>query len=357
MSKINGILSTSHLAHIANTEFQDRLQSASDIKCTAFFRCRQALLRYGTADNLHRPYLYLKGNVSSISGDFPCNINEIALGEQDSMKNPGPVAVYQLDFNQDELARLCSKGLFTKDFKCPDIFIDNDFELPLTCDCKYLEPEQEEDAPIFIIDIKNQYNMIMNSADTGYDLPDYFDEVIQSVQQSDYNNANTYHDDIYAYDDDFLFNDNQKSDDLIQPAAEQNDLNKQEDAERIDITEETTEESRMRESYANIWKAVNDKLEDENNNAKSDENKDKKPMAINTTVTGKKTQQPEDIKDVEEERKDEMNNKNKAVIINQAENLEDELPANRRDIPANFADIAEADDDLYYDDGDEEFIN
>ena len=128
---ITGHLVTDHLARVANNSMADKLKVADNIDCVGSFYSTQAVIHYGNKNNMHRPYLYLTGHVASITGDFPCGIDRIVLGDNNTMENPGPAVSYQLEFTQEELAQLCQKGLFTPNFRCPDIFINNEFMLPL----------------------------------------------------------------------------------------------------------------------------------------------------------------------------------------------------------------------------------
>ena len=68
---------------------------------------------------------------------------------------------------------MVSNGLFTKDFACPKIFYDSDFELPVACDLSIIEPN-EDTIPITIVSIINQYDNEINTENSGYTLGEYF---------------------------------------------------------------------------------------------------------------------------------------------------------------------------------------
>lgn len=389
MKKISGQLITDHLASVANTSLPDKIKTVDDIQCSGVFNSTQAMLCYGNRDNMHRPYLYLTGHVTNLTGDFPCGINEIVLGDKNTVENPGPAVSFQLEFSQDELAQLCQKGLFTRQFKCPDIFVDNEFIMPLNCQCEYLEPEDEGDVPLLFIGIKNQHNIQMNAVDTGYSLADYFETVKElSDEKSDdmldysveFQGQAYQSDDVYYREsDDFLFDndyDKEQSVSSEQPIIKQPIVLSE--ADKI-----------LHSHFENVQKTVDDRLSRPLSQAepKSD---DDKPVQQNITdakensfvsdilseanasvssefasiddvndneISNKVEAKVED--EIEKEFEDEQDSKNNAVVVNQAENLEDELPNGKRDVPTRLSDIAEADDELYddvYSDDDEEFI-
>lgn len=363
MKKISGQLITDHLASVVNTELPDKVKTIDNIECVGTFRSIQAILCYGNKENMHRPYLYLTGHITNLMGDFPCGIDSITLGSDDTMENPGPAVSFQLEFNQEELAQLCQKGLFTRQFKCPDIFVDNEFVMPFNCQCEYLEPENENDVPLLFIGIKNQHNIQMDAADTGYSLADYFEDVMSSVDEKqidvNYNDEQVYQsDDVYYHDsDDFLFdNDDNKEKSAVSPVQS---LIKQ-------PVVQSEEEKALQLHFENVQKTVDDRLKAPSESVavvsdvtqKADVSSDFVDFEDNND-NGVPDEIEDEIKnEIEEEFEDEQDAKSNAVAINQTENLKSENVKSNRNVPSHLADIVDTDDKSYDDlyDGDDEFI-
>lgn len=359
MRKISGLLFTDHIASVAGSSLPDKIKITKDIECTGVFRSQQAMLCYGNRDNLHRPYLYLKGHIAGLTGNFPCNINEVKLGDKGSIENPGPAVAFQLEFSQEELAELCHKGLFTSEFKCPDIFVDNDFEMPIRCDCKYIEPEKSDEVPLLFIDIKNQYNIQMNAVDTGYDLTSYFEEITVNHTVDDvlnYSDIIYQADNSYEDDEDFLFKNEEENTVTKQPDVIENDKN--------ETSYDVSEEKDLYEHRKNIEANVNNKLA--GNIAESPVVKkvlgekstdmdgmiSKERNEINgytVDVSDEEIIEDDDVIEyVNELCEDEENNRETAVSVNQNENAEGDLK--RRKIPSEFDDVITGNEDIFYTD-------
>lgn len=313
MSKMKGRLITDHLAIVANAALPEKIKTVDNINCLASFRSTQAIMAYGNKTNMHRPYLYLTGHVTKLMGDFPCNINELTLGDEHAMENLGPSVSYRLEFSQDELATLCQKGLFTSNFECPDIFIDNDFVMPINCSCNYLEPEDEKDVPLLFVDIKNQHNIQMAAADTGYSFTAYFNDVSQLDDDKSYD-----YDELQIYndkDDKLLFNDKEKSEpvtEIHEPVAD----------EPVVLTDE---DKQLQSHFVNVQKDVETKLSKPVN---EDDNKTE-----NIIESVKDDDDTEPVKDSDS-----------------TEQVENKV----RNVPSHLSDIEKADDELYVDNDDEE---
>lgn len=332
---ITGHLVTDHLARVANNSMADKLKVADNIDCVGSFYSTQAIIRYGNKSNMHRPYLYLTGHVASITGDFPCGIDRIVLGDNNTMENPGPAVSYQLEFTQEELAQLCQKGLFTPNFRCPDIFINNEFMLPLKCHCEYLEPDNKNDVPLLFIGIKDQHNVAMRSVDTGYSLVEYFENVLQeqpfeSTLDYDVDSVDTFtpEDENYNHtDDDFLFSDKTAQvEDTVDATVFVN--------APVDVLSD--DDKILQQHFENIRKEVDDKL-----SYKSTQKESEKP-AVDT----------KDVSDVDDF--------TDPVSVNPISTKPVSVVAEpkKREVSDKLSEIAKADDELYDDfyDGDDEFI-
>lgn len=396
MKKIQGRLFTDHLSHIADTLLHDEVKMVDDVKCLCTFNSTAAGLYYGNKDNMHRPYLQLSGHISNIAGNFPCNVGEITFGDN-TVDNPGPDVTFQLEFNQDELAHLCKKGLFTKAFTCPDIFIDNEFTMPLKCKCKYIEPTDKSDVPLLFVDIKNQHGIQMNALDTGYALADYFEDMSQLTAEQevdDYLGLDS-QESLYSHDsDDFLFNGNvdkndEKSENRRAKVTADNILK-----QSTPVTQ-SIKDADLKAHFENIRREVNNKLVDRSvlvaseskqtltNSRQQSAVYDFEDRIVNTNRAENNTQavesdfndsvdeyfnnsmddsydelQDEIVDDSEELLEEENDDRRNAVAINQAENFEG-IRFDKRTVPSHMADIAEKDDASYddvYEGEDSEFI-
>lgn len=173
--KVSGSTIHSPIARTAIICSSDQdFEKRSNLSCEANVFIANAFLSSDVQLNgLPRPFLKMMGVVSSLQGNFPCDVSEV-LFERPTSK---PEVHYEYHFTDEELAQLCAKGLFQQGFRCPDIFLGNDFLLPLSCDCMALPPQSITDAPLLFLDLKNQYNLIITKENSGYDLASYFEEL------------------------------------------------------------------------------------------------------------------------------------------------------------------------------------
>lgn len=299
MSKMKGRLMTDHLAGVANTATPSSVKTTKDIECSALVHVNQALLRYGDGKNLHRPYLYITGVVNQLVGEFPCGVDTMELGTPNSLDDMGPRVSFQIEFSQSELATLCEKGLFLPGFECPDIFIDNDFELPVKCDCIYLEAEAKDDSPLLFISIQNQHAICMSAADTGYDLVGYFDkmETEEIVQKQDEQLETVV---VKQGDDKYLFNNVSE----VQQQIEETE----EDYDDFDDIEEEQEENPLDKAFNNIIADVDEKVErvKEKKNKRKPSKNTKKKSSRETVTQSTVRSVPADVENIEKASKTEQ---------------------------------------------------
>lgn len=167
--RIKGMSDDSHLAQVASLRYKDSVMTG-EIPCEADVYSHRAFLGYYSSGRSHRPYLCLMGEVRSIRGSFPQNIQEVVLDE------PLDVA-FIYEFSGNELADMCRKGLFTDGFKCPDIFENNSWNgLPIDS-CRYkIVPGDQESAPIVFVGINEAFNLPLDRS-CGYVAGNYFEAV------------------------------------------------------------------------------------------------------------------------------------------------------------------------------------
>lgn len=159
------------LARKARSSFQNSLVQERDVRGEANVRVTSAYFSFADV----RPVLMLDGRVESVRGIFPFDVREVEFLEE--YLQPEVSVSYNL--TNEELAKLCMYGLFDhgrRGPEVPEIFIDNIFELPVTCDCVGLEPsEEEEKAPLLFVQVKDPLQMQTSSEESGYEIQDYFE--------------------------------------------------------------------------------------------------------------------------------------------------------------------------------------
>lgn len=162
-----------HLAIVSESFPKDDVTRIMGVKCEADIISSSVFLEYHSKfDDTYpnRPYLHIVGECRAIRGDLPYDVSEITFE-----KGRGIDTEFFYEFTDAELADMTAKGLFHKGFKCPDIFFDNKFELPVICDFRVVNPENESDIPIIFANIVGQKNIAIDEASCGYTFGDYFE--------------------------------------------------------------------------------------------------------------------------------------------------------------------------------------
>lgn len=163
----------SYEARVANTHLPESdLERQNRVPCIGnVFVTGAQMLRSGEKEH-YRPYLQLSGEVRSVEGHFLDKDMTLVFPTDRNY----PKFDCKYNFTNDELAELVEKGLFDDGFGIPDIFIDNDFELPMLCNiCSVKSP----DIPIIFVSIENAYGLETSRAESGYSLSQYFEKAVQ----------------------------------------------------------------------------------------------------------------------------------------------------------------------------------
>lgn len=175
-----------HLARVAKSLPETDLTRLSDVQCEADVVSTNVFLCYHSEYDKkfpHRPYLHIMGKCHAIRGELPYNVNEIAFAEDNGID-----VDFFYEFTDAELSDMAAKGLFNKGFRCPEIFFDNDFELPVVCDFSIVNPTDDVRVPIVFAQIQNANNISISEETCGYTFGDYFEKyepVSEDVYQSD----------------------------------------------------------------------------------------------------------------------------------------------------------------------------
>lgn len=168
----------SGLFHMAENRFVHEMEHEKNLPCEGDVYVTNAFIRLSGWREHFRPCLALQGEVRSIRGDFPCGVSEVSFGDGPER----PKVSYEYKLTNRELAKLCMSGMFDDGFRCPDIFFHNTFQLPMTCDCSALPPEQGEDVPLLFVNINKPQNLVTSSLESGYTIDDYFVEKQESKE-------------------------------------------------------------------------------------------------------------------------------------------------------------------------------
>ena len=200
----------------------------------------------------YRPYLVLDSEIQGAKGDFGHGITEFRYREKDRLNRS-----VRYDFTDYELSVLVGKGLYNPEFQTPELFVDTDFEIPVTMDVSIVRLEDN-------VLVYGSYDMISdlrtNSEKSGYDnLVTYFDDqqVDINLEHDDVNDEFTLGDNNYVYEPEFDPYDNQVEDEHevqehtvdVEPEVE----------EEVNVTPEVVQSPLERLTHINLDSILEDK--------------------------------------------------------------------------------------------------
>ena len=201
----------------------------------------------------YRPYLVLDSEIQGAKGDFGHGITEFRYREKDRLNRS-----VRYDFTDYELSVLVGKGLYNPEFQTPELFVDTDFEIPVTMDVYIVRLEDN-------VLVYGSYDMISdlrtNSEKSGYDnLVTYFDDqqVDINLEHDDVNDEYALGDNTYVYEPEFDPYDNQVEDEHevqehtveVEPEVEE---------EAVPVTPEVVQSPIERLLHANLDNILEDK--------------------------------------------------------------------------------------------------
>ena len=167
-------------AHYAKQLPSESVLNFNNIQCDCTMHTSQVLLDYGARSDKHVPYLHFIGEVRRV--EFPQEMKPYMHGI-DALTFPEDMGL-QTDvfykFNRKELTEMVKKGYFDEGFQMPDIFYDNDFELPMSCNLMMVQPDRAGTPPIIFVGLNNPREMEFTAESSGYDLGSYFEHVPES---------------------------------------------------------------------------------------------------------------------------------------------------------------------------------
>lgn len=165
------------LAQYAKQLPSESVLNFNDIQCECTMHTSQVLLDYGPRSEKHVPYLHFIGEVQQVA--FPQEMKPYMHGI-DALTFPEGKGL-QMDafykFSRKELAEMVRKGYFDEKFEMPDIFYDNDFELPMSCNLMLVHPDKTGEPPIVFVGLNKPRDMEFTAESSGYDLGSYFEYV------------------------------------------------------------------------------------------------------------------------------------------------------------------------------------
>lgn len=142
--------------------------SSKNIPCESKFVLEHTELRFDGPEENYRPWMEFTGYVKSLTGEFPCNIEEIRFSDKKRFD-----ACFRYDFSDDELADLAKKGLFSKGYierglNEPDIFFKgNELEFPVLVDVNIVKAKDGPQHAVFV-DINSRHYIEIDAESSGY---------------------------------------------------------------------------------------------------------------------------------------------------------------------------------------------
>ena len=201
----------------------------------------------------YRPYLVLDSEIQGAKGDFGHGITEFRYREKDRLNRS-----VRYDFTDYELSVLVGKGLYNPEFQTPELFVDTDFEIPVTMDVSIVRLEDN-------VLVYGSYDMISdlrtNSEKSGYDnLVTYFDDqqVDINLEHDDVNDEFTLGDNTYVYEPEFDPYDNQVEDEH-EVQEHTVDVEPEVEEEEVNVTPEVVQSPLERLTHINLDSILEDK--------------------------------------------------------------------------------------------------
>ena len=201
----------------------------------------------------YRPYLVLDSEIQGAKGDFGHGITEFRYREKDRLNRS-----VRYDFTDYELSVLVGKGLYNPEFQTPELFVDTDFEIPVTMDVSIVRLEDN-------VLVYGSYDMISdlrtNSKKSGYDnLVTYFDDqqVDINLEHDDVNDEFTLGDNNYVYKPEFDPYDNQVEDEH-EVQEHTVDVEPEVEEEEVNVTPEVVQSPLERLTHINLDSILEDK--------------------------------------------------------------------------------------------------
>ena len=212
--RIQGLSFDNHL-HVVLLNQSIDIVTLRNMACEAdvYIRDAQFVFRSGNDKlNPNRPYLILRGECTGLhlatpeGSDedrlLPYNANYVAFTGENRL-----TLYFFYEFTDEELSEMVLKGMYHPDFKCPDIFFNNNFSLPVVCDFDIMRPmacenckskdtcgftaseirnrkvctfgNDSKDVPLFFTNIHDRGNIMITAESSGYTLGVYFEKCVE----------------------------------------------------------------------------------------------------------------------------------------------------------------------------------
>lgn len=156
-----------------------------DVTCECTLHTEQVFMDHGPKEEKYKPYLHFIGEVQKVQ--LPSELRRQASGIEAVTfpEGQGLQVDAFYNFDREELVNLVQRGYFEKGFDVPDIFVNNDFELPMSCNVMVVHPDKENAPPILLVGLNHARYMEFDDKTSEYDMPSYFREIPQSHLDSD----------------------------------------------------------------------------------------------------------------------------------------------------------------------------
>lgn len=147
------------------------VRTLSAMSCDIAVRMESVSVLHHDADQNHRPYLHLRGQLLQVRPDvaLPYGVTELPFR---SGTEPTIDAFYE--FDTDQLSQLVHKGYFGPRFRVPDSMIGIVWELPAEADFLVVAPEHVDQPPLVFVGVHDQNSAVLTEENSGYTLAEYF---------------------------------------------------------------------------------------------------------------------------------------------------------------------------------------
>lgn len=139
----------------------------------------------------YEPRLRLKGQVSAMEATEADQQKAALYGIDTVDFNSGekydgrPRMVCDYEFSREQIKEMIDKGLYEREFAPPkELFTSEEWMIPADVEFYVSQPEHEDEPAVLLCEIKNLRNTQMTLSNSGYDLVEYFPNLLA---EQDYN--------------------------------------------------------------------------------------------------------------------------------------------------------------------------
>lgn len=159
-------------------------EELTGVDCVADINVNSAFIDFHDSQDRerpHRPYMHMICECVGLHGDLPYGVKGLQFPEDKGI----PVDIFY-EFTDDQLANLVSKGLYSPDFRCPDILFESELYMPVYCDMTMVPPQGEDVPPIIFANIEDRGSIEVTAEECGYDFAEFFEKPVPHHEEENY---------------------------------------------------------------------------------------------------------------------------------------------------------------------------